>query len=87
MNDRPLLGPSRVTLAQTSPGRLRVHIDGQAMGPAMSERAARVVRRWLTEGALEDLEGGGGGSKLERALTDVDRAFVTVSDLLKNGLR
>jgi hypothetical protein len=90
MNARIAVGPSRgprTLLEEVSPGRVRIVLDAQMTGPVMTRRAAKVVARWLNEGGLADLEGGDKVPKLQRVLSEVDRAADSVLDLLKNGLR
>lgn len=76
---------SRFGLTAVASG-VRIVLDGEPLGPVMTKRAARVVLRWLEGGALDELEGNT-GSKLQRTLTQVDRAADALGDLLKNGLR
>lgn len=77
----------RVTTTEVGDNRVRLVIDGVAMGPVVTRRAARVLHRWMTEGGLDGLEGAEGGSKIARTLSSVDRAIDDVTDLLRNGLK
>jgi hypothetical protein len=76
---------SRVGYQTVSSG-VRITLDDQVLGPVMTKRAARVVARWLEGGALAELEGEG-KPKIQRVLSDIDRAIDSFGDLMKNGLR
>ena len=71
---------------QTVSSGVRITIDDQVLGPVLTKRAARVVARWLEGGALAELEGEG-KPKIQRVLSDIDRALDSFGDLMKNGLR
>ena len=77
---------SRVSTMHVASG-VRIVIDGEAVGPVLTARAARVIVRWLEGGALEEIEGEGRevGGTVGRALRKVDDAIDAVSDLLKHG--
>lgn len=86
MTSQELSVPQGRIDVQACASGVRIVLDGQVLGPVLTKRAAKVVIRWLEGGALAELEGEG-GTKIQRVLTDVDRAFDSLKDVLTNGLR
>lgn len=78
----------RVSIAPIAGGRVRLALDGRAVGPVLSRRTAAIVRGWLEGGGLDALEGrAADGSKLGTALGHVDQALDSLGDLFRNGLK
>lgn len=80
------------TLNEVGDDRVRVVIEGRVVGPVLTRRAAKVIMRWLNEGALDDMSGNGpsdpsGIGKLGHTIAKVDQAWDAVRDLFRDGLR